>query len=172
MVKRKENLELTLIENCVIRSRSILIAKAYLLSLKEAKFFAHRYNKVLPRTESLSSLIDSVYLAIQEDKRAIAKHLSPLLNSVDITLDTKEGFWFTNKDLKKGFVLLYKSSTDTPAYVLVLTTFKSAFLQFNAGELHPFETIAEFLNDANPVPGYNSVALKYSLYKIKKYGKR
>lgn len=170
MAKRKESLELTLIENCVIRSRSIIIAKAYLLSLKEAKFFAHRYKKVLPQTESLTSLIDSLYLSIQEDAQTIAKMLSPLLRQYRVFIDEKEGFWFTHKDFRRGYIEFSRPSDETSVCVLVLANFKSDFLEFKAGEIHPYETIKEFLKDAGPIPGCETLILRHSIRKLKKHG--
>jgi len=162
---KKQILESSLVENCVKRSREIIYLKAAKLSLREAQLLLNGVNKVFPDSDSLKDLLQSIDVLIEDHKLSIARSLKPILQHHGINIKEEEGFWFTNDEMQKGYLLLGDK-------ILFLGTGYDGPFKIEMGEIHTIDNnISIALSSIKPISGYDSDKLKYAISKLRKYDK-
>jgi hypothetical protein len=159
--RKKVNLEQSLIENCVKRSREIIYLKASKLMLRNAQLLLNGVTKVFPSMEHLNNILQSIDVSIEDHQLSIARGLNAPLEQHGIKINIKEGFWFTYSEMKKGYTIIGSK-------VLFLgTTFDGPF-KIIPGEIHSIQDVQHLLTNITPITGVDSQKLKYSISKLKK----
>lgn len=116
-----------LIRNCISKSKAIITGNAFKHSLRSAEFFLARFPFVIPNAkEQIKEMHQSIDVRIYELKRFISISIKNLVEGRNVHID--DLFWFSNHDLRAGYILLYTSTNTILAdYVLFLVETKDPF---------------------------------------------
>lgn len=122
----KIQLQIELIRRCIAHSKTIILAQAFKQSLRNAKFYASRLPFLLPSESKTDELVKEVDIKLYDLKRYISLRIKALVGVRDVFIE--DLFWFSVKDLKSGYVLLYPNyNTKHPNYVLFLVETRDVF---------------------------------------------
>ena len=96
-----------IINKCILRSQYIMFAKTSRITIKHNQFFLNRIPIKFLSQDKLNELDIEILNVINEFERYIAQQLRPLFKEKGIR--TTDRFWFSNTNLKDGYILLHKS---------------------------------------------------------------
>lgn len=137
MEKTKRDLSVTAV--CVLRSVEICKMRQARAKINAARSAISNCNSLFPHEGCLERLRNDLDTKILEQEHIIAKLLSPLFQTLNITLPSK--FYFSTFDIRRGYV-------EIDEYVLLLralTTSKKSDLFFEEGTIHLASAIEEEL---------------------------
>jgi hypothetical protein len=142
------SIQVMLIRNCIYKSKAIITANAFKLSLRNAAFFLARFPFVIPSTKEIKSIIKETDNIIYELKKSISASIKNLIGDKNITIGNE--FWFNGSDLRSGYVLLYPHmNTDLADYVLLLVETKDPLFgdSYFPGDIIPYKIASHILKN-------------------------
>lgn len=158
----------TIIETCITLSAEIITALATKHQLRESKWFISRLHKSF-KENNIDNLSIEIDTHIDECKMRIATLLRPILEPLDFYVSNK--FWFSSKDLKQGYVWLYKGKNAFISnYVMFLTPVedKIGIKNIYTGEIRHLSECAHLLDNVPSVLPNDAITYSFSLRKLKK----
>jgi len=140
-----------IIKRCILRSKYILLAQASRTSIKNTIFYLNRIPILFPTQSKLKDLDYETMNVINEFKRYISQQLRCLFEEVGIRIEDE--YWFSGKDLRNGYILLYKDKrNEIASHVLFLSSsvnWDGSIIQ--SGSVLSFREVDSVLMNVKPV---------------------
>jgi len=150
-----------IIKRCILRSKYLILAQAGRTSIKNTVFYLSRIPILFPTQNKLKDLDSETINVINEFKRYISQQLRYLFEEKGITIEDE--YWFSGKDLRNGYILLYKDKrNEIASHVLFLSSsvsWNNSIIQ--SGSILPFKEVDSILMDVKSVDeNQESIAIR------------